>query len=340
MIQLTTTSEKLQVTPGTAGDLDITADAVDIDGTTVTVPTIAPINLTTTTTTDFVPAPTGTIKRRIKYIGIHNASATVTTLITITKVASVTVDLFTCTLLPKWKLICKEGVWFVYDANGAVVTGPTGGRYLRTTVITGGTTFTTGADTETIRIRGVGGGGGGSGCTSVGSAAAAGGGGGSGAYAEKTFDVLPNTVYSLTVGTAGAGVSGAAGNNGGSSTFVVAATTVTAPGGSGAPVATAATTLTARAGGAGGVIATNGDVNSTGSPGVGGHTLIVATPIVNSGKGADSQFGSGGLGIVAVGNGNNATGFGAGGGGSATGASAVRTGGNGTAGAWIVEEYT
>jgi hypothetical protein len=87
-------------------------------------------------------------------------------------------------------------------------------------------------------------------------------------------------------------------------------------------------------------VATNGDLNAGGEPGRPGVVLIVATPIVASGPGGPSVFGGGGLGIVAVGNGNNASGFGAGGGGSATGASAVRTGGNGTAGCIVVEEYT
>lgn len=341
MISLSTTSEKLQIIPGTAGDLDISADAVDISGTTVTVPTIAPINLTTTTTTDIVPVPAASTARRIKFLTVRNASTTVTTTIIIQKVASVTVELFKCTVLPNWELVYNGSTWFVYDSNGAVVTGPTAGRFLRSTTLTSGTSFTTGVDTESIRIRMVGGGGGGGGCTSVGSAAAAAGGGGSGAYAEKVFDVLANTAYAYVVGAAGNGVSGAAGANATASTFTgPGPVVVTAPGGSGAPVGTAATTLTARAGGAGGAVATNGDLNSTGSAGLPGVVLIVATPIVASGRGADSQFGSGGLGLVAVGTGNAGTGFGAGGSGAATGASTVRTGGNGTAGVIIIEEYT
>lgn len=341
MIQLDGTNEKIRATPGTTGTIDGHASWVDLSGTTVT-PDSAESSVTTAATpVDIVASPAASTQRRIKFLSFRNRSTTVTSTLMVEKiVAAAVTELFKATLLPGWELVYNGATWFVYDVNGAVVTGPTGGRYLRTTVLSAGSTFTTGADTESIRIRLVGGGGGGGGCTSVASAAAAAGGGGSGAYAEKTFDVLPNTNYTYAIGAAGTGVSGAAGNNGGSSTFAVGGTTVTAPGGTGAPVGTAATTLTARAGGAGAASATNGDLNSTGSPGVNGHTLIVATPIVNSGKGADSQFGSGGLGLVAVGAGNNATGFGAGGGGAATGASTVRTGGNGTAGCVIVEEYT
>lgn len=235
--------------------------------------------------------------------------------------------------------ILETGAFIVMDATGGIKTGPASGRWLKTTVLTAGTTFTTDPATRAIFLRMVGGGGGGGGCTSVASAAAAAGGGGAGAYAEKTFVVNPSTGYTYAIGAAGNGASGAAGGNGGSTTFAVGATTVTAPGGTGAAAAVAATTLTARAGGAGGTVATNGDVNSGGRAGGYGVTLIVATPIVASGDGGASQFGGGGAGRDTVGNGNAATGFGAGGGGAATGAAAVRTGGNGTAGCIIVDEF-
>lgn len=342
MIQLDGTSELIQIVPGTTGTLDAHAAWVDLSGTTVTPDSFELDGLTGTSATTLVGSPAASTQRRVKYMGIRNVHATVTTTLLVQKIISgpLTIELFKATLLPSWELVYNGATWFVYDSNGAVVTGPTGGRFLRSTTLTSGTTFTTGVDTETIRIRVQGAGAGGGGCTSVGSAAAAAGGGGGGAYAEKIFDVLPNTNYGYVIGAAGNGVSGAAGANGGNSTFTVGGTTVTAPGGTGGPVGTAATTLTARAGGAGGVIATNGDVNQAGPPGVHGSVLIVATPIVGSGKGGDSVLGAGGLGLVAVGNGNNATGFGGGGGGSATGASAVRTGGNGSGGCIIVEEYT
>jgi hypothetical protein len=336
---------KLQFTPSIAADIDADAEWELLDATTFAFAGTGSntiVGYTGVAAQDLIPAiPSGKVAR-VHNFSIRNKSTTVTTGMLIAKwlTGPIIVEKANPVLLPKWHVEFKDGVWFVYDDKVAVLTGPTAGRFLRSTLLTTGTTFTTGADSESIRIRLVGGGGGGGGCTSVASAAAAGGGGGSGAYAEKVFDVLPNTGYAYAIGAAGTGVSGAAGNNGGSSTFAVGGTTVTAPGGGGAPVATAATTLTARAGGAGAAVATSGDVNSTGSPGIYGVTLIVATPIVASGKGADSQFGSGGLGLVAVGNGNPGTGFGAGGGGSATGASTVRTGGSGTAGCILVEEYT
>jgi hypothetical protein len=298
--------------------------------------------ITTATTTTVVGSPGSGIKRNVKDLNIRNAHATTSVTVTVEHTDGTTaVKLQTFTLLAgEFAKMNDAGTWFVYDANGAVKAGTGPGRLVKTTVLTAGSSFTTTPFTTSGLARVQGAGGGGGGCTSVASAAAAAGGGGGGAYAERFFTLAPSTSYAYTIGAAGTGVSGAAGNNGGSSTFTVGGVTVTAPGGTGGPVATAATTLTARSGGAGGVVSTNGDINSGGEPGEYGVVLIVATPIVASGAGGPSLFGGGGLGLVAVGNGNAATGFGAGGGGAATGASAVRTGGNGTAGVITVDEYS
>lgn len=340
MLLLTSTSDKLQVVSGSAVTVDTHASYVDNASGTIT-PGSSEAAITTAATTDVVAAPGASTQRNVQTLNIRNKHALSSNAITVQKVTGAgTFELFKYTLLAGEAIQYLDGVGFiVIDAAGGRKISPATGRWLKTTVLTSGTSFTTQPATTSIFVRMVGAGGGGGGCTSVASAAAAGGGGGGGAYAEKTFTVTGNTAYTYAIGSAGTGVSGAAGNNGGNTTFAVGATTVTALGGTGGPVATAATTLTARAGGAGGTVATNGDLNATGMPGEPGTVLIVATPIVASGNGGSSVFGGGGVGIVAVGNGNAAGGFGAGGGGSATGASAARTGGNGTAGVIVVDEY-
>lgn len=287
-------------------------------------------------------SPASGVKRNIKFASFRNAHATVLVTFDINIYDGTTAVKFpTLTLLAGEIAILNDaGVLFVYDASGTVKAGTGPGRLLKTTILTSGTTFTTGSFTANLFVRVQAAGGGGGGCSSVAGAAIGAGGGGAGGYAERSFAVAPLTGYAYTIGAAGTGVSGAAGNNGGNSTFVVGGTTVTAFGGTGAPLAAPAATLKTAAGGAGGVVSTNGDVNAGGQPGEYGLVLIVATPIVQSGNGGGGLFGGGGLGILAVGNGNNATGFGAGGGGSATGASAVRTGGNGTAGIIVVQEYS
>lgn len=343
MLFLPTTSDKLQVITATpVTTIHVHASYIDLSGTTVTpgrkntlITAGAP------TTTDVVLAPGSATVRNVKTLTIRNQHASSSCGITVQQTDGTTVaELYRYTLLAGETLLYNEAQGFiVLDAAGGQKVGARAGRYLRTVILTTGTSHTTGPETAKIVVRMVGGGGGGGGCTSVASAAAAAGGGGAGAYAEKTFDVAPNTAYAYAIGAAGAGSSGAAGGNGTASSFTVGATTVTAPGGTGGPQAVAAVTLTARAGGAGGAIATNGDVNGGGAPGGYGVVLIVATPIVASGEGGSGPYGSGGLGLVAVGNGTNGVGFGAGGGGSATGASAVRTGGNGTGGVIVVDEY-
>lgn len=341
MILLTSTNDKVQVITGSALNTDVHASYVDLSAGPTVTPDRKNTLITTAATTDVVLAPAASTQRNVKTLTVRNRDAAASQVVTVRHTdGTTTSELFKTTLLAGEQLIYSEGGWKVIDAAGGIKSSDRVGRFLRTTIIQNGTTtFTTGPDTIGIFVRMVGAGGGGGGCTSVASAAAAAGGGGAGGYAEKYFTVTPNTVYTVAVGAGGAGASGAAGNNGGNTTFAVGATTVTAPGGTGGPVATAAVSLTARAGGAGGAVATNGDVNSAGAPGEYGVVLIVATPIVASGNGGSGPFGGGGVGLVAVGNGNNGAGFGAGGGGSATGASAVRTGGNGTNGLIVVDEY-
>lgn len=347
MLNLSSTTDTIEVVTGSAvTGQDVHASWVDLDTATngVQPGRTNTAQITTATTTTVVASPgNATTTRNVKFLSIRNIHATSSVAITVQhKTTATTTQLIKLTLLAGYEITYNDGDgWVLIDASGGRVESPLTGRFLGSSVLTSASAnFTTGPSTNTIFIRGVAGGGGGAGCTSVAAAAAAGGGGGAGGYLEKTVAVSPNTAYAYTCGAAGTGVSGAAGNNGGDSTFVVGATTYTAKGGTGAVVATAATTLTARAGGTGGVVSINGDLNSAGQPGTYGVVLIVATPIVASGKGGNSPFGAGGVGITAVGNGNAGIGFGSGGGGSATGASTVRTGGNGTAGCWIVDEYS
>jgi len=333
------TTDKLQLVTSAAIAIDVTAHFVD-SGTPPTPQNPQVTAISTATTTDIVASPASG-QRNLQSLLARNKGASSDDLTVVLNRSATTYELFKATLQAGETLSYLDGVGFqVRDANGAVKVAQSGsGRWLKTTVLSAGTTFTTGPETKTIFVRLLGGGGGGGGCTSVASAASAAGGGGAGSYAEKTFTVTPNTNYTYAIGALGAGASGAAGGNGGSTTFAVGATTVTAPGGTGGPVATASTALTAYAGGAGGAIATNGDLNGAGAGGDGGKTLIVATPVIGSGQGGSSPFGRGGIGITAVGAGVAAIGFGSGGGGAATGASTVRTGGNGTAGVIVVDEY-
>lgn len=342
MLILKPTADKLTITTATAVTA-IECHATYVDNASGTI-TTGRLNqsITGAATSDLVASPAASTDRNVKQISIRNTHATSSCVITVKHTDGTTpVTLISLTLLAGYTLNYNDiDGWELIDPAGSRTAGSLGGRLLRTTVLTASGNHTVGADTKFIVIRGVGGGGGGAGCTSVATAASAGGGGGAGGYLEKLVAVTPSATYAFTIGAAGAGNSAAAGGNGGDSTFVVGATTYTAKGGGGAVVATAVNALTVYKGGAGGAVSTNGDLNSAGDPGQNGIIVVVATPVGASGGGGSGPFGAGGDPISAVGNGNAGKGFGAGGGGAMTGASAARTGGAGTAGCWVVDEYS
>lgn len=342
MIQLNTTS-KLQLTPGTAGSVDVTTTFTDRSGTTDT-PDSQEATSAAATAFDILAAP-GTGVRRVRWLSIRNKSTTVTSTFLLTKVNSsgpVTTEVFKTTLAPGEELVLAgNGVWFRFDVNGAVVASNQPGRYLRTRRFTSGTSFVVSSDCNAIYCTIIGGGGGGGGCSSVAAAAAGAGGGGSGAKGEKMWAVTPGVTINYTLGAGGTGNSGAAGGNGGNSTVTGPdAVVVTAPGGVGGPLAVAVTTLSANRGGDGGAIATNGDFNKGGNPGAPGVVVVVAGPVGVSGNGGSNIYGDGGYGLAAAGAGNAGGGNGAGGSGGLTGATAARAGGVGTGGILVVEEYS
>ncbi len=342
MILLTSSSDIIQLVTASSVIIDVHASYVDVSGSTVTPGRTNTVQIGTNATTTIVGNP-GSAQRNVKFISIRNAHATSSNLITVQHFdGTTTTTLVKLTLLAGYSMTYNDAMgWILIDASGGQIVTPLAGRYLGTTVLTAASAnFTTTAQTNTIKVRGVAGGGGGGGCTSVSSAAAGGGGGGGGGYAEKTFAVTPNTAYAYTCGALGAGGISLIGTAGTDSTFVVGATTVTCKGGIGGPVGTAVTTLSAYPGAAPTSVSTNGDVNSAGEPGQGSAVLVVATPVGISGAGGSSPFGVGGGALVAVGTGNAGVGHGSGGGGALTGAAAGRTGGAGTAGMWIVDEYS
>lgn len=224
--------------------------------------------------------------------------------------------------------ITLAGTSNVFNVRPAVVAT---GSYVGTTLLTSASsTFTTGANTVKIKIRGVAGGGGGGGTAAT--AYRSSGGGGAGSYAEKTFAVSPSTAYTYTCGAGGGGNSGSGGSNGASSTFIVGATTVTCNGGTGAAVGTNQYGPQ----GAGGVVSTNGDVNIQGQDGfigiqAGGNPQY-------GGSGGSSQFGAGGPPSYQAAA-NSASGYGAGGGGANNPSASAQAGGSGSNGCWIVDEY-
>lgn len=340
---LAATTEKISLITNGTTTVDVFASWADLASGVVTPgKTATAIVLGAPTTTDIVGAPASSTQRTIKELYIRNKHASASTTITVQlDIGGTLYEIVKLTLLAGYTLQYKDtDGWTLIDAAGGIIVSSLVGRLVKTTVLTSGTSFTTGPSTTSIRIRMWGGGGGGGGCTSVASAASCAGGGGAGGYCEKLVAVSPNTAYTYAIGAAGAANSGAAGGNGGDTTFTVGATTYTAKGGTGGPGATSTTVIgTAFAGGAGGVVGTNGDVNAPGADGLPGVMTTVG-PLGHSGEGGSCAVGKGGLALVAAAAGNAATGNGAGGGGAMTGASSARAGGAGVVGMLIVDEYS
>jgi hypothetical protein len=344
MLLLSLTTDKLQVvTTGTA-DLHTHVSFVDKDGSSP--PAITPDKenhqIVSATTTDICAAPAASKQRAIQTMSFRNKHATASQGVKVQFNENTTIsELFNATLLAGEELVYEKGKgWAVFDANGAQKLAMSGsGRWLKTTILTAGTSFTTQMATATIGLRMVGGGGGGGSVAAAVSLSGGGGGGGAGGYLEKTVAVSPNTAYAYTIGAAGTAATAGANNGGvgGDSTFVVGATTYTAKGGSGGIGGTAANP-SANLGGAGGTVSTNGDVNSGGMPGQAGASYAAALAV--SGNGGSGQFGSGGNGVKTTVAGAAGLGNGSGGSGSCSISNGTAAaGGAGTAGLIAVDEY-
>lgn len=235
-----------------------------------------------------------------------------------------------------WTLPSSDGTnGQVLQTNGSGTLSfatPASGSLLRVTVFTSSGTWTKGAGTNYIKVRGVGGGGGGGGGrTSAGSDNGAGG--GAGGYSEAFINTSGVSTVSVTVGTGGSGgAANTAGTTGNATTF---GAYITCNGGSGGE-----TPSSGSFNGGNGGTATGGDLNVTGGGGGCGST---ANRSAGSGIGGSSAFGGGGAAMGADQSGTNGrsgNAYGSGGSGGVGNFSGTGgTGGAGKAGVVIVEEY-
>jgi hypothetical protein len=208
-------------------------------------------------------------------------------------------------------------------------------------ILTSGTTISHPTGTRVIMVEGVGGGGASGGTEAV--AGSMGGGGSSGTWGRRTFTAAAAS-STYAIGAAGAGVSGATGGAGGSSTFTHNAVTLTLPGGPGGTFLAGASTVAVAPGGAAASAATNADISIAGMPGSDSCRTAAATTPIQAGAGGSNPLSSGGgnrwctaseLGGV------SGSGFGAGGPGRVNGTSSTaRVGNAGTAGAFIIWEFS
>ena len=327
MILLTSTSDKLRLVTGSAGDVRVQASYVDLNGSTVT-PGRLNTAISTATTTDIVASPGASTQRNVKYCSIWNDHATDANRVTIQHTdGTTTVDIYTVSLPAQAGLVYVDGQgWTVYGAAR-----PTNIQ----TFSANDTWYVPTSFTPTVvmvRIWGAGGGGGGGASLATAVVAKGGGGGGGGCFVERIFRAsdLTNSI-SVTIGAGGsagsgaaAGGSGGAGGIGGNSTFGAYLTAYGGGGGAGGGNSAVATgggggggghgagSSGSTSGGSGGLPATVGpgwDIQGvTGSPGTGathygwfgggggGGTTNATTPAGASGGGSIWGGGGGGFG--------------------------------------------
>jgi hypothetical protein len=343
MLLLTSTSSLVRVNTASSGDIRVHASWLDVLSWAVTPGSTDTASISGTGNTTVVASPASSTARNVKNLTIFNVHATVSNLVYVEHYDGTTAEkLWSGTLQPGESVVMDDkGVWTPYTANGIPkgIVNPSG-LFVKRTVLTSGTSFTTGLTTNTIFVRLLGAGGAGGGATSNAGNISCAGGGASGGYAEKTFVVTPNTAYTYQIGAGGAGgINGAnAGNQGTNTFFVVGATNVVANGGPGGAAAPAAGATTTRLGGARPSQSTSGDLNASGVAGDNGFSVSVT--IGWSGAGGASLMAGGGPSSNANGNGAAGVNFGSGGAGAVTVGAANATGGAGGQGVIIVDEFT
>lgn len=217
------------------------------------------------------------------------------------------------------------------------------GTFLNRQVLTAASgTYIPTPGTKSVRLQMVGGGGAGGGVSDAAAGTAAGAGGNSGWYVEK-FIVNGGVGYGYITGgafTCGAGGTGGTGTGptGGDTTVVIGGILFNAKGGTGGGAMTHV--------GAGAIFVPVPSAPAAGTLGgdivrcdTGQNGFVQGVSWAIGGSGGSGHLGQGGLMRTSSGNGNSAAGNGGGGAGAVDGASATRTGGNGSAGIIIIDEY-
>lgn len=121
MLNLASTSDLIRVATSAAGDIEVHASWVDLNGTTVTPGRTNTASITTATTTTVVASPAASTVRNVKHLNITNNHASVSNVVTVDHTDGTNpVELMSFTLLPGENMIFnEEGRWVHRDAQGA-----------------------------------------------------------------------------------------------------------------------------------------------------------------------------------------------------------------------------
>lgn len=120
MILLTSVSDLITVTTGSAGTINVHASYVDFNGTLVVPARTNTATISTATTTTVVAAPASSTQRNLKFLSIFNSHATVSNLVTIQHTDGTNVEtLWRGTLLAgETVTLDDEAEWHNYNSAG------------------------------------------------------------------------------------------------------------------------------------------------------------------------------------------------------------------------------
>lgn len=122
MLNLSSTSDVIQIITGAAAQIECHASWADFNGTTVTLGRQNTPYITTATTTTIVASPGASTVRNVKHLNITNDHASQSCTITVEHFDGTTAaELVAVTLLSGENMVLGEdGRWTHYDANGAI----------------------------------------------------------------------------------------------------------------------------------------------------------------------------------------------------------------------------
>lgn len=124
MLLLTSTSDKIRLVTGSAGDIDVHATWLDSSSGTVTPGRTNTVGITTATTTDIVASPAASTYRNVQSLVVRNVHASVNNQVTVIHTDGTNAaEVFRATLAPDEVLQFLDGVGFqVLASTGAVKT--------------------------------------------------------------------------------------------------------------------------------------------------------------------------------------------------------------------------
>jgi hypothetical protein len=124
MLLLTSTSDLVRLTPGTASDIEVHASWVDLSGSTVTPGRTNTASITGTSQTTIVGSPAASTYRNVKLLSIRNNHASQSSVVTVDHTDGTTAEtLIAVTLLAGETLVRNYvGKWVHYTANGVPYT--------------------------------------------------------------------------------------------------------------------------------------------------------------------------------------------------------------------------